>query len=152
MLGELTREQIEQVLKSQYIGRIGCHVEGETYIVPVTYAYDQDCVYAHSGDGLKIRMMRENNNVCFEVEHLENMGNWQTVVAQGTFEELHGDDATHGLQLLTHKLSPVIISETIPSGHEMLKSPANVIDFTKLKAVAFRIRFHKMTGRFEKHL
>jgi uncharacterized protein len=150
MLGELTREQIEDLLKSQFVGRIGSHVEGETYIIPVTYAYENNDVYIHSSEGKKISMMRANHAVCFEIEHLESMGQWQTVVAQGTFEELHGEEALHGIKLITSKLSPVIISETIPSGHEILKQSGAFLDLSKIKAVVFRIRLHKKTGRYEK--
>ena len=40
MLGTLSSEQIEQVLRSEVIGRIGCHASGKTYVVPITYAYE----------------------------------------------------------------------------------------------------------------
>jgi uncharacterized protein len=149
MLGVLTQEKIDNLLKSQFVGRIGCHVNGETYIVPVTYAWEDDNIYIHAAEGKKLSMMRANNAVCFEVEHLEHMGQWETVIAQGIFEELHGDDAIKGLKILTNKLSPVIISETIPSGHEMMRKTNELMDFSKLKAVVFRIKLTKKTGRFE---
>ncbi len=58
MLGELNQEQIEQVLRSEVIGRLGCHASGRTYVVPVTYAYDGERIICHSGLGRKIEMMR----------------------------------------------------------------------------------------------
>jgi nitroimidazol reductase NimA-like FMN-containing flavoprotein (pyridoxamine 5'-phosphate oxidase superfamily) len=42
MLGELTPEQINAVLFSEVVGRIGCHSEGRTYVVPITYVFDGD--------------------------------------------------------------------------------------------------------------
>jgi hypothetical protein len=39
--------------------------------VPITYVFDGEAVYAHSADGLKIRMMRANPHVCFEVDQRE---------------------------------------------------------------------------------
>jgi nitroimidazol reductase NimA-like FMN-containing flavoprotein (pyridoxamine 5'-phosphate oxidase superfamily) len=57
MLGELNKYQIEQVLQTQAIGRIGIHADERRYVVPVTYVFDKDSVYAHSREGLKIRMM-----------------------------------------------------------------------------------------------
>ena len=41
MLGDLTFSQIENLLYAQRIGRLGCHSDDVTYVVPVTYAYDQ---------------------------------------------------------------------------------------------------------------
>ena len=40
MLGELNRSQIDEILESQAVGRIGCHAGGKTYVVPVTYVYE----------------------------------------------------------------------------------------------------------------
>lgn len=48
MLGELNTDMIEGLLKSQFLGRIGCHAKGVTYIVPVHYAYEAPYIYAHS--------------------------------------------------------------------------------------------------------
>ena len=63
MLGELTAEQIEAMLRAETTGRIGCHADGRTYVVPVTYAYESGCVYSHGFDGLKIRLTRSNPRV-----------------------------------------------------------------------------------------
>lgn len=40
MLGELNSDQIERILGSEVVGRIGCHDAGRPYVVPVTYVYD----------------------------------------------------------------------------------------------------------------
>ena len=104
MLGTLTSEQIEQVLRTEVIGRIGCHLEGRTYVVPITYAYLDGAVYAHSAEGLKLQMMRMNPAVCFEVDHMDDMANWRSVIATGRFEELHGEAAKLGLQVLLARL------------------------------------------------
>ena len=37
MSGELNNTRVENILKTQFIGRIGCHANGITYVVPVTY-------------------------------------------------------------------------------------------------------------------
>lgn len=108
MLGELNDEEIDRVLHEAMIGRIGCHVAGQTYIVPVSYAYDGEHVYGHSGSGRKVAMMRENPSVCFEVEHVDDLGNWQTVITWGTFEELTGTDAAASRQLLLARFAPLL--------------------------------------------
>jgi len=60
MLGILETDQIEDLLGSQVVGRIGCHADDLTYVVPVSYAYDGSCIYAHSEEGMKIAIMRKN--------------------------------------------------------------------------------------------
>ena len=73
MLGQLTEKQVEEMLSEQITGRLGCHHRGETYIVPVNYVYKNEFVYAHSGPGKKVDMMRKNPKVCFEVEEIESI-------------------------------------------------------------------------------
>src|SRR5690349_16428412 len=88
MFGKLRSEEIEQLLKQQLIGRIACHADGVTYVVPISYAYDGVYIYARTFEGMKVNMMRKNPDICFEVEDTKNLSNWQTVIAWGSFEEL----------------------------------------------------------------
>lgn len=140
MLGMLDRDQIDRVLHAEVVGRIGVHADGRTYVVPVTYVYDGTAVYVHSKDGLKIRMLRAAQQVCFEVDAMKDLGNWQSVIAWGRYEELAGDLATAAMNLLASRLAPLTASETAgPSG----PSDAGA-------SVAFRIRLEERTGRYEK--
>jgi len=144
VLGSLDREQIEHVLRESVIGRIGVHSEGRTYVVPVSYVYDGDAVYVHSADGQKIRMMRADPLVCFEVERIDDMANWRTVIAWGRYEELKGDLSLAAMNLLVARLSPLTTSETTgPAGRAAGKKSDGV-------EIAFRIRLSELTGRFEK--
>ena len=149
MLGELTPEQINAVLFNEVVGRIGCHGEGRTYIVPITYVFDGDAVYGHSADGLKIRMMRANPRVCFEVDQRENLANWRSVVAWGVYEELEGKEAVAALQLLVSRLMPLVMTETLrlPDGPG-LPVAKPVVDAPK--SIIYRIRLIERTGRYEK--
>ena len=149
MLGSLTPDQIENVLRGEVLGRIGCHADGRTYVVPVTYAYDGECVYAHSGDGLKIRMMRANPEVCFEVERVEGLSAWQSVIAWGRYEELTGPEAANGLQVLIGRLMPLMTSSTAVPSHGLGRE-AHAADTAGHTPVLYRIRLGEKTGRFEK--
>jgi uncharacterized protein len=144
MLGTLDREQIDHVLSGATVGRIGAHANGRTYVVPVSYVYDGDAVYIHSADGLKVQMMRANPQVCFEVEAIDDMANWRSVIAWGAYEELSGDLALAAINLLVSRLSPLTTSETTgPAGHAHGRAGDGI-------EVAFRIRLTERTGRFEK--
>jgi nitroimidazol reductase NimA-like FMN-containing flavoprotein (pyridoxamine 5'-phosphate oxidase superfamily) len=97
MFGTLNNEEIEQVFYNNIIGRIGCHADGKTYVVPISYAYDGDCIYAHTYEGMKISIMRKNPEVCFQADNMQNMANWQSVIAWGTFEELTDPEKIEGI-------------------------------------------------------
>jgi nitroimidazol reductase NimA-like FMN-containing flavoprotein (pyridoxamine 5'-phosphate oxidase superfamily) len=145
MLGELDVEQIEQVLRSEDIGRLGCIANGWPYVVPVTYVYDGGNVYAHTGEGLKLRAMRENPLVCLEVEQIRSMANWRTVVVRGRFEELSSEENDRALSLLTTRLTRTEMSETA-----RLLQHEDVVQREGIRRpVLFRIRVQDKTGRFE---
>ncbi|SMO65964.1 pyridoxamine 5'-phosphate oxidase family protein [Solitalea koreensis] len=142
MLGELNSGQIEELLKSQNIGRIGCYADDTMYIVPVSYVYDGEYVYAHSRDGMKIKMMRQNPKVCFEVDEIENLANWQSVIAWGEYEELTKEpDRNDAMQKLIKQLLPIIVSETALPTHGL---------GTMKVAIVYRFKLTKKIGRFEK--
>src|SRR5690606_25447465 len=88
MTGELTNTQIDHVLTAQVVGRIGCHLNDTTYIVLVVYAFVGEFIYIHSRVGKKIEIMRKNPSVCFQVDIVENLANWRSVVINGEYEEL----------------------------------------------------------------
>lgn len=148
MLGQLNDRQIERLLHSEMVGRIGCQSKGRVYVVPVTYVYDSEAVYCHSGNGLKLEMMRENPQVCFEVERIYDLGHWQTVIAQGKFEELEGAAATFAMELLVDRLEPTIVSETSGPVHDH-GGRAKPMGSDGGGAHVFRIKLKERSGRYE---
>ena len=150
MLGTLNSEQIEQILRSEVIGRIGCHANGKTYVVPITYAYDGERVICHTSQGMKIQMMRSNPEVCFEVEQVDNLANWRSVIAWGKYEELHGEAAKKAMGLLVERIMPIIASTTVRLSHaeEALRQGKDYQPSPQ--AVIFCIHLSEKTGRFEK--
>ena len=148
MLGHLNSKQIEHVLQSLIIGRIGCHVDKTTYVVPITYAYDGTYIYGHTEEGLKINMMRKNPMVCFEVDVIENMSNWRSVIAWGKFEELKTpEQRKEGMKILMDKVMPLMTGETTIS-YSMIDSHKKTIE--AMTGVVYRIELTKKTGRYEK--
>jgi nitroimidazol reductase NimA-like FMN-containing flavoprotein (pyridoxamine 5'-phosphate oxidase superfamily) len=149
MLGELNKEQIETLLNTENIARLGCYADGKIYVVPVSYAYDNGYIYAHSKDGMKVQMMRKNPEICIEVDAMQNMANWQSVISWGKFEELKDKESQmKGMKLLMDKLKPLMASETAQPSHGLESSHQQ--DVKGFHAVAFRIKLGEKTGRFEK--
>jgi nitroimidazol reductase NimA-like FMN-containing flavoprotein (pyridoxamine 5'-phosphate oxidase superfamily) len=149
MLGKLNVVEIEKVLLQQFVGRIGCHANQLTYIVPVSYAYDGTYVYGHTFEGMKIKMMRENPKVCFEVDILENMGNWKSVISWGHFEEVTDpEERKKSIQKLLDRTIPLIPSQTVQITPHWPFPPR---DLNKVEGIIYRIMLDEKTGRFEKN-
>src|ERR1043165_4421981 len=91
---ELTPNEIEEFLRGQRIARLGCHAGGETYVVPVIYAYGDGAVVTVTQEGRKVAMLRENPRVCVEVDEYDadGRGSWRSVIAYGAAGELTGDE------------------------------------------------------------
>lgn len=143
MLGELTRDEIDGVLRGNVIGRIGCHAFGRTYVVPITYAYDGTAVYAHSAEGMKVHMMRENPRVCFEVDSMDGMANWKSVIASGVFQELHGAAADECYTWIAGELATRIDGPPGETVHPKNGAPPGVV---------YRILLEEKTGRYERRI
>ena len=148
MLGILNEKQIEELLKRQVIGRLGCHVKGDTYIVPINYNYKNGIIYAHSGPGKKIDMMRKNPNVCFEVDEIEGVFRWQSVIAWGTYEEISDpDEKQQAMQGLIHRIMPLVEYPTEHPSHGITEKEADMD--TLIENIVYKIGITKVTGRFE---
>ncbi len=165
--GRLDPTHCEILLKTEHVGRLACHAAGKTYVVPVTYVFESGAIYGHTNRGLKLEMLRSNPAVCFEVDHLDNMANWRSVVAWGNFEELSGTAKARALDILFRGLTPIIRSQTsLPTIGAMGAIPdeltkaeikeentARAMSDMKIgpqKGVVYRINLTEMTGRFEK--
>jgi uncharacterized protein len=148
MIGKLTDEQIEEVLKEHVLGRIGCNDGKKTYVVPVNYVYDGRFIIAHSVAGMKIEMMRKNPQVCFEVDEMKNFTNWKSVIVWGEYQELKDEHSRYyAMKLFVERMMHMKISETaIPpelSGERVHpRSPGNI------KPIVYRIVIEERTGRF----
>jgi nitroimidazol reductase NimA-like FMN-containing flavoprotein (pyridoxamine 5'-phosphate oxidase superfamily) len=169
MIGELDKNQIEDFLKSELIGRIGCYDSGKIFVVPVTYAYNDGYIYGHTNDGLKIHMMRNNPNVCFEIDWMKSLNNWKSVIAYGTFEELKGKDAKDGLEILLNTIKSILNKKNFPKDprlhnnnnnndtdienfafdHSFLSSFVHRHGNESYEPIVYRIKLSVFTGKFE---
>jgi uncharacterized protein len=143
VLGRLGEDQIEDVLRTATIGRIGCRDGDSVYVVPISFVYDDGCVYGHSAEGRKLTLMRAMPEVCFEVDDVRGLSDWRSVIAWGMFEELRGDEARMALDLLASRFAP---PGTRP---EPGTPPPSHGYSTRMPPVLFRIRLLSTTGRFE---
>jgi nitroimidazol reductase NimA-like FMN-containing flavoprotein (pyridoxamine 5'-phosphate oxidase superfamily) len=104
---ELSRAEIDVFLRGQRIARLGCHARGETYVVPLIYAYEDGALVAVTTEGRKTSMLRENPRICVEVDEYDTdgKGSWTSVIAYGTYSELAGDAIEPALALLRQRFS-----------------------------------------------
>lgn len=148
MLGKLDDTQINNMLSSQVVGRLACSDGLQPYIVPVTYTYDGEYIYGQTNEGTKLEILRKNPNVCFEVDMMFNMRNWQSVIVHGIFEELTDREAEQAGNIFFNRMYPLLMSSTVHTYGNA--ADGNTDNSTGIKNVMYRIKINKVTGRFEK--
>lgn len=142
MARTMSEDEIDALVREEVVARIGCHADGVTYVVPVAYAFHEGALYGFSHEGRKLDMMRRNPRVCVEIDAVEHLGAWRSVIAWGWFEELNGEDAEAGATLAAQRLGGLVSD---PASRKRLedalrREPAPVI---------YRIRISERTGRVE---
>lgn len=150
MLGELHQNEIEDLLKQQVTGRIGCHADGITYVVPINYAYKDGCIYGHSAAGKKIDMLRKNPQVCFQVDQIESILQWKSVIVWGVYQEITDrQEMTKAMQEIIRHILPLMED---PNGHPSHGITDDESDIgTSIDLILYKICLHQKTGRFEQH-
>ena len=132
----LPDHQIEDLLTTAIVGRIACcghgaaGDDGRPYVVPLAYGYDGEAVYAHSGPGRKLRLMRANPLVTFEVDAAEAPDRWRSVIAEGVYEELTDPAARERALRIVYP--PPAVPPDLPP-----------------ETVVYRLRLTSKSGRYE---
>lgn len=99
-----SRSHINLIIQKSTICRLAFCQNNRPYLVPLSFGYDGEKIYFHtSQEGMKIDYLRQNNQVCFELEYevkiLENAQKacgWSvsffSVIGFGKVSEIFIDD------------------------------------------------------------
>lgn len=143
----LSKTESHEILKKQYVAKLG-YISGDCpFITPITYFYyePENCILALSAEGHKIDGMRMNKTVCLYVDEIHSVKNWKSILIHGLFEELDLD-----IEFYLRKLG-----EGIQNLLKVKKQkPTREMDeFSNMKLstknpVIYRIRIWDITGRY----
>lgn len=70
------RNEIEEILSTAMVGRLGTCAHEIPYITPMNFTYDKETskIFLHcANEGRKLENIRINRNVCFEVEEVKSV-------------------------------------------------------------------------------
>lgn len=136
MLSALNEVQARSLLETSNVGRLGCIVERDPYVVPISYIVEGNNIYSHSLPGTKISALRENPRACLQVDNIENALRWTSVLAFGNFEELTDSEERHRVINKILYRFPLLtpVESTI------------AVDAGTADVVVFRIKIDRLTG------
>jgi uncharacterized protein len=136
MMKKLNEGETTQLLSKQRIGRLGCVDNGEPYVVPINYLFENGVIYSHSLPGHKIDVLRAHPRACLQVDEVENDFEWRSVIAFGKFEELRAPgDRRSALSKLLARFPLLTPVESVMAA-----------DASPSDSVVFSIRVDRITG------
>ncbi len=143
LIQEMNRQASLDLLARTHFGRLGCTCEGQPYVVPIYFAYQDNYLYTFSTVGQKIEWMRANPLVCVQVDEVVNPRQWVSVIVLGRFEELPDRDEWRSVRALAHELlqerprwwEPGYVKTSLHDGPR------------SLEPVFYRVHIAKITGR-----
>lgn len=136
MMLNMSEDEARALLRRGHVARLGCVIDGDPYIVPVNYFSADDCAYLHSLPGQKITALRDHPRACLQVDEIEDICHWRSVLAFGAYEELTDrEERAHILNELFKRfpmLTPI--------------EGAITQDATPLQVIVFRVKIEKISG------
>jgi hypothetical protein len=82
----LERTECETLLASQHVGRLAYSFRDRVDIEPVHYVFYGGHIYGRTQYGAKVDVLAHHPWVAFEVDRVESMFRWRSVVVHGRLE------------------------------------------------------------------
>jgi nitroimidazol reductase NimA-like FMN-containing flavoprotein (pyridoxamine 5'-phosphate oxidase superfamily) len=135
----LDKDECTDILSRNNVGRLAFSRDGHVDIVPLHYVYHDGWIYGRTSHGAKMDSVGYTwSPVAFEVDEVEAIFRWRSVVVRGGFYTIpeagaawEQEEWRRGVELLRQ-----LIPETMDSG-----------DPVAFRTVLFRIAVQEVTGR-----
>lgn len=138
LLRMLERAEAEKMLARNHVGHIAFSFHDRINIEPIHYVYDSEWLYGRTTRGEKLLMIEHHPWVAFEVEEIEDLFNWRSVVVKGAFY-VKGPDTSKN-ELLAFERGVALMRAVVP---EVLTED----DPTPFRQQLFRIHLDEVSGR-----
>jgi nitroimidazol reductase NimA-like FMN-containing flavoprotein (pyridoxamine 5'-phosphate oxidase superfamily) len=98
---------------------------------------------------MKLRVLRAHSQVYFQVDYIEHLASWVSVIVWGEFEELANDAEKGAMHLFLDRIELLQVRETVISPHRASAgTPAP--DLQGQPTALFRFLLTRHPDRFEK--
>jgi nitroimidazol reductase NimA-like FMN-containing flavoprotein (pyridoxamine 5'-phosphate oxidase superfamily) len=135
---ELDAKSCERILARNHVARLAFSFHDRVDVEPIHYVFDDGWLFGRTSLGSKLVTLAHNRWVAVEVDEVEALFRWRSVVAHGTFLPL--DPATPGVEARAHERGLTLLRELVPE-------TGTADDPVAFRTVIFRIHLETMTGR-----
>ncbi len=132
----LSRRDSEAVVRAHHYGRLAFAFRDRVDIEPIHYVHDDQWIVARTGEGTKLTVLTHHPWVAFEVDEVQSMFSWRSVVLKGTVYMLDEDAA-----------DPTVREHAIEVYRRLLPTAFTDQDPVPNRSVLFRIHIDEWHGR-----
>ncbi|MFL5576063.1 MAG: pyridoxamine 5'-phosphate oxidase family protein [Gemmatimonadaceae bacterium] len=134
----IDRAAIDAILERNRVGRIAFTFRDRVDIQPIHYVFHDGWIYGRTSAGSKLRTILHNCWVAFEVDEVEGLFRWRSVVAHGACYVLDPEGSPHERESYERavELLRTLLPETLTSA-----------DPVAFRSTVFRIHIDDVTGR-----
>lgn len=132
---ELTRDECEQVLARNTVGRLAFTFHDRVDIEPIHYRFADGWLYGRTSPGTKLAMLAHHPWVAFEVDEVTGLFHWESVVVKGPFSLIMPDTPyrqqqayTRGVDLLRSMLPETLrADDPVPFRYQLFRIHLDVV-------------------------
>jgi hypothetical protein len=135
---ELTTAECERFLADNHVCRIAYSFRDRVDIEPVHYVYDDGWLYGRTEPGAKLETIAHHRWVAVEVDEIDGLFAWRSVVVHGAFYLLDPSGNTESRELHAHAIA--LLRRLVPDTFQ-------ADDPTPYRRIVFRISADEMRGR-----
>lgn len=101
-----------KLLRRNKIGRIAYSLHDRVEIVPLHYVLRDNWIYGRTSPGGKLETLRHNQWIAFEVDEIDSLFEWRSVVVHGQFYHLQPGFPQHAKWEEALEMVRTIVPET----------------------------------------
>jgi nitroimidazol reductase NimA-like FMN-containing flavoprotein (pyridoxamine 5'-phosphate oxidase superfamily) len=135
---DLDPAECTALLARHDFGRMAFARKERVDIEPIHYVFDDQWLYGRTQPGTKLEVLTHNRWVAFEVDEVEALFDWRSVVVKGGFYLLRADGSAHEREIYDKGVA--LLRRLVP---ETLTPEDPLPD----RAIVFRIHIDEMFGR-----
>jgi uncharacterized protein len=120
VIRDLSRDEVEETLNRNRVGRVAFSFHDRVDIQPIHYIYERGWLYGRTSEGEKIFTLKHNQWIAFEIDEVNDLFDWRSVVIHGSFWIIHPQGSPRAEELwakaakLVAQIVPGALTENDP--------------------------------------
>lgn len=135
---ELSRDECDALLVRNHVGRVAFTFHDRVDIEPVHFVYAEGWIHGRTAPGAKVAVLRHHPWVAFEVDEVEGLFDWRSVIVHGVVEMPEADGSPADREAYERILTHI---------RTVLPSALGASDPAPERVLPFRIHVDTISGR-----